>query len=224
MFSHIQLFETPWTVACHAPLSIEFFRHQYWSELPFPSPGDLPDSGIEPNLPHCRQIIYPLNHQGSPIITSMSLKNKIQLTLFHQMWKSLIYLKLIFKKMPFSATSINKILSGGNSSVIGNSVTSFYRFCIWLWKAPSQILESESVSCSVVYSSATLGLEIYRLLCGILQAILKQVAISSSRESSLPRDRTQVSCIAGRFFTNWATRNAQVKSWCALITGRRHKK
>ena len=84
--------------------------------------------------------------------------------------------------MPFSATSINKILSGGNSS--GNSVTSFYRFCIWLWKAPSQILESESVSCSVVYNSATCGLELYRLFCGILQAILKQVAISSSRESS----------------------------------------
>ena len=39
---------TPWTVARQAPLSMEFSRQEYWSELPFPSPGDLPDPGIEP--------------------------------------------------------------------------------------------------------------------------------------------------------------------------------
>ena len=38
---------TPWTVDCQAPLSMEFSRQEYWSELPFPSPGDLPDPGIE---------------------------------------------------------------------------------------------------------------------------------------------------------------------------------
>ena len=38
----------PWTVACQAPLSIEFYRQGYWTGLPFPSPGDLPDPGIEP--------------------------------------------------------------------------------------------------------------------------------------------------------------------------------
>ena len=38
---------TPWTVACQAPLSIGFFRQEYWRELPFPSPWDLPDPGIE---------------------------------------------------------------------------------------------------------------------------------------------------------------------------------
>ena len=37
----------PWTVACQAPLSIGFSRQGYWSELPFPSPGDLPNPGIE---------------------------------------------------------------------------------------------------------------------------------------------------------------------------------
>ena len=42
---------TPWTVACQAPLSMEFSRQEYWSELPFPSPGDLPDPGIEPGSP-----------------------------------------------------------------------------------------------------------------------------------------------------------------------------
>ena len=38
---------TPWTVACQAPLSMEFSRQEYWSGFPFPSPGDLPDPGIK---------------------------------------------------------------------------------------------------------------------------------------------------------------------------------
>ena len=47
-FSHVCLFATPWTVACQAPLSMGFSRQEYWSGLPCPSPGDLPDPGIEP--------------------------------------------------------------------------------------------------------------------------------------------------------------------------------
>ena len=42
---------TPWTVARQAPLSMGFSRQEYWSGLPFPSPGDLPDPGIEPGFP-----------------------------------------------------------------------------------------------------------------------------------------------------------------------------
>ena len=42
---------TPWTVACQAPLSMGFSRQEYWSVLPFPSPGDLPDPGFEPRSP-----------------------------------------------------------------------------------------------------------------------------------------------------------------------------
>ena len=49
--SHVQLFATPWTVAYQAPLSMEFSRQNYWSGLPFPSPGDLPDPGVEPSSP-----------------------------------------------------------------------------------------------------------------------------------------------------------------------------
>ena len=47
-FSRVQLFATPWTVAFQAPLSMRFPRQEYWSRLPFLSPGDLPDPGIEP--------------------------------------------------------------------------------------------------------------------------------------------------------------------------------
>ena len=48
VFSHVQILVTLWTVACQAPLSMGFFRQEYWSGLTFPSPGDLPDPGIEP--------------------------------------------------------------------------------------------------------------------------------------------------------------------------------
>ena len=46
--SQVRLFAPPWTVAQQAPPSREFFRQEYWSGLPFPTPGDLPDPGIEP--------------------------------------------------------------------------------------------------------------------------------------------------------------------------------
>ena len=45
--SHVQLFMIPWTIAHWTPLSVEFFRQEYWNGLPFPSPGDLPDPVIE---------------------------------------------------------------------------------------------------------------------------------------------------------------------------------
>ena len=47
MLSCVPLFATPWTVARQAPMSMGFSRQEYWSGLPFPSPGDLPDPGIE---------------------------------------------------------------------------------------------------------------------------------------------------------------------------------
>ena len=47
-FSHVQLFATPWTVDHEAPLSMGFSRQEYWSGLSFPSPGDLPNQGIQP--------------------------------------------------------------------------------------------------------------------------------------------------------------------------------
>ena len=45
--SCVRLFATPWSIAHQAPLSMGFSRQEYWSELPFPSPGDLPNPGIE---------------------------------------------------------------------------------------------------------------------------------------------------------------------------------
>ena len=60
--SHVRLFVTPWIVAHQAPLSMGFSRQEYWSGLPFPPPGHLPNPGIKPGLLHCRQTLYPLSH------------------------------------------------------------------------------------------------------------------------------------------------------------------
>ena len=56
--SGVQLFATPGTVAYQAPLSMEFSRQEYWTGLPFPTPGDLPDLGIEPESPALKDGVF----------------------------------------------------------------------------------------------------------------------------------------------------------------------
>ena len=64
--SCVRLFVTPWTVAYKAPLSMEFSRQEYWSGLPFPSPGDLPDPGIKPKSPALQTDALPSEPPGNP--------------------------------------------------------------------------------------------------------------------------------------------------------------
>ena len=76
--SRVRLFVTPWTVAYQAPLSMGFSKQEYWSGLPFPSPGDLPDPDTKPGSSALRHTLYPLSHQGSPELgykESWALKN-----------------------------------------------------------------------------------------------------------------------------------------------------
>ena len=63
-FSRVRLFVTPWTVAYQAPQSVEFSRQEYWSGLPFPSPGDLPNPGIEPRSPALHADALPSERPG----------------------------------------------------------------------------------------------------------------------------------------------------------------
>ena len=60
--SRVRLFATPWTIAYQAPHSMGFSRQEYWSGLPFPSPGDLPEPGIKPESLALQQTLYPLSH------------------------------------------------------------------------------------------------------------------------------------------------------------------
>ena len=66
--SHVQLFGTSWTVARQAPLSMEFSRKEYWNGKPFPSPGDLPNPGIEPQSPALQADSLPSEPPGKPTI------------------------------------------------------------------------------------------------------------------------------------------------------------
>jgi len=73
LLSHVWLFATPWTVAHQAPQSMEFSRQEYWSGLPFPSPGDLPDPEIEPGSPALQADALLSEPQGSPKFHSIPL-------------------------------------------------------------------------------------------------------------------------------------------------------
>ena len=131
---------TPWTVACQAPLSRGFPSGEYWSGLPFPSPGDLPYSGIK----------SPALQVDSFLLSHLCCAESLSLV----------------------------------------------RLFATPWTAGDQAPQS----------------------MGILQArILEWVAMTSSRESSQPRNQTGVSCIAGRFFTSWATREALFKVYTHFI-------
>ena len=137
---------TPWTVAHQAPLSKGFPRQEYWSGLPFPSPGDLSNPGIKPSFPA-------LQADSLPSV------------------------------LPYSSTGICDI---------AESNTILKAICMYAQSCPAL--------CNPVDYTVP----------GILQArILEWVAVPFSRGSSQPRDQTQVSHIAGNFFTSWATRETQ---------------
>ena len=72
MRSYVQLLVIPWTAACQAPLSVEISRQEYWSGLPFPPPGDLPDPGVKPASPASLALVarfFTTEPPGKPLIT-----------------------------------------------------------------------------------------------------------------------------------------------------------
>ena len=64
--SCVRLFAIPWIIAYQAPQSMEFSRQEYWSGLPFPSPGDLPNPGIKPGSPALQADALPSEPPGKP--------------------------------------------------------------------------------------------------------------------------------------------------------------
>ena len=83
MCSHVRLFVIPRTVACQAPLFMEFFRQEYWRGLPFPSPGDLPDPGIQPECPVLQADPLPPSHLGSHYFSVIQVVFFFFFNLFH---------------------------------------------------------------------------------------------------------------------------------------------
>ena len=70
LLSRVLLFVTPWTVAHQAPPSMGFSRQEYWSWLLFPSPGDIPNPGIEPRSPALQADALTSEPPGSPLATT----------------------------------------------------------------------------------------------------------------------------------------------------------
>ena len=79
--SRVRLFVTPWTVVPQAPPFMEFSRQGYWSGVPFPSPGDVPDPGIEP---------------GSPTLQADALLPELPNRIWINPWYILISMSLLF--------------------------------------------------------------------------------------------------------------------------------
>ena len=82
---------TPWTVTSQAPLSMRFSRQEYWSGLPFPSPGFFPTQGSNLGLLHCRQILYWLSYKGSTMaLTRWTFADKVMSLLFNMLARLVI--------------------------------------------------------------------------------------------------------------------------------------
>ena len=97
--SSVQLFATPWTVAHQAPLSMGFSRQEYWSRLPFPSPGDLPDPEIKLRSPTLQADSLPSEPPGKPnyyniLYTTYSLYTIIDLSVQFSLVHSLSRVRL----------------------------------------------------------------------------------------------------------------------------------
>ena len=75
LLSRVRLFATPWTEASQAPPSMGFSRQEYWTGLPFPSPEDLPNSGIEPGSPALQADALPSKPPGKPSLKLSLIKS-----------------------------------------------------------------------------------------------------------------------------------------------------
>ena len=197
-FSCVWFVAIPWTIR-----SMEFPRPENWSGSLFPSLGDLPNPGIKPRSPTLQVDSLPADPQGKARIKKEETKNiintgydfrckKFKIRIFTE--NSIVFPYIFF---PY----ISHIFYNSNKKEPGLNLT----------KDEEDLYESES---EVAQLCPTLGDPMDCSLPGfsvhgILQArILQWVAISFSRGSSQPRDRTWVSRIAGRCFNLWATREA----------------
>ena len=126
-FNRAPLFETLWTIACQAPLSIGFCRQEYWSGLPCPSSGHLPDSGKNLYLRSTcfdRRALYHHYHLGSP-----SKEPGIG--------------KIVLKAWPYQIWEISVRLMGFSGGTRGKEPAWQWRICKrqgfrpWVWKIPS---------------------------------------------------------------------------------------
>ena len=211
---------------------MEFFRPEYWSGYSFPSPGDLPNPGIEPRSLALQADSLPAEPQGKPKNTGVGSQSLLQWIFLTQEWDQdlkklnkwfitfqsnrprwihwwINCAKCLRKKFTNYLQSLSEERREG---ILSNS---FYEASISLVAKPDKNITRKDkykmISLMrVAQSYLTLCNPTNYTVHGILQArILEWVAFPFSRRSSQLKDQTQVSRIAGGFFTSWATREAQ---------------
>ena len=146
LLSCVQLFETPWTIAGQAPLSMGFSRQEYWGGLSFPSPGNLPDLGIESVSPALQADSLPSEPPGKP--DDQQMQKKVLTKFGTHLWlkKKLqkvdvegTHLNII--KAIFDKPSANIILSGEKLKAFSlrpewdKGVHSPHFYSAWFWKS-----------------------------------------------------------------------------------------
>ena len=215
-----QLYPTlcdPMNCTCQSPLSMKFSKQEYWSGLPCPPPGNLPNPGfkpVSPMTPALQEDSLPLSHLGSPQVTLVAVLNSLT-------WVGKP-VKASEIKWNVQRELLQSTASSESRSVVSDS----------LWPPglyPSRLL------CSWNSPGKNTGVVCHALLQGIFPTqglnpdlphcrqilhhlshqgsprILEWMAYHFSRASSRPRNWTGISCIAGGFFTSWATRKALMK-------------
>ena len=75
IYTHVQLFATPWTIACQAPLFMGFSGQEYWSGLPFPPSGDLTNPGLKPRSPALEENSLPTEPSDKPLGKTIDKNN-----------------------------------------------------------------------------------------------------------------------------------------------------
>ena len=184
------------SVVHQTPLSMGFYRQGYWSELPFPSPGDLP-------IPRTESRSCSL--QADSLLSEPPGKTEeVEQSQY-----------LILNPFGSSLVLVPSTILSATDSNIWTEIPSFFHntscFLRWyMFKCCSDWMRMCVLSHSVMSDSlrpmdwSPSGFSVH----GILQARrLEWIANPFSRGSSQPRDRTLVPCVAGRFFTIWATGN-----------------
>ena len=146
--SHVQLFASSWTVAHQAPLSMGFSRQAYWSGLPFPSPGNLPDPGSEPQSPALQadSLLSESPRKPRGYINSHQLNPSVELKPFAldvhnsilQMGKVRVLWFLLCKKV-FSRNLEGSIFSGSFASE-SSVVHSFNKCFLYVYQVPDSAL------------------------------------------------------------------------------------
>ena len=235
-FSRVWLFPTPWSVAHKAPLSMGFSRQEYWSGLPYPSLGDLPNPRINTVSLRftClgRRVVYHQRYlrSQSPLLSLRTLNYRYWYK--YKYWSRCLLSTSEHLPTHFYVTTslwLTQVHSGTLRQPTPDYlyITVFVRTHTKIWgkRFPSppfslsiycrKYLIINAFSSLKVKSFSHVWLLVTSRDCslpgssvhGIFQArVLEWVAIAFSRGSSWPRDRTQVSHTVGRRFTIWATR------------------